>query len=226
MHRKLLQKYRLLGGDGVRMLLLSNLLLLASGGLTLLWQLGRVYRTGRGAPVECRPGSLLLVFGMRLQNGAITPDFERRLQRAATLYQAGLGEQILLLGGITDGGTLSEAMAGSQALTAVGVPRSCHRLEDASRHTLENLVNARRLIEGERPEGVVLVSNRYHLARTSALAEGLGIRHQLCAAEPRWQLSPGNVLRLLSEAYYLHWYRVGSAWSSWTGNEKSLRRIR
>ncbi len=71
----------------------------------------------------------------------------------------------------------------------------------------------------------MLVTSRYHLARSQALARGLNLQPVLCAAEERLRLNPLTLWRLGLEAWYLHWYEVGKTWSRWTGNRHSLARI-
>jgi hypothetical protein len=74
-------------------------------------------------------------------------------------------------------------------------------------------------------EPLALITSRYHLARTEALARGLRLQPALCAAEDHWRDGLVPALRLLREGYLLHWYRVGKAWSEWTGNSRSLAKI-
>jgi len=57
------------------------------------------------------------------------------------------------------------------------------------------------------------------------MANSLQIKHQLCAAEERLQWSLTNLLRLLKEAYRLHWYWCGYYWAKATGNKVMLRRL-
>ncbi len=71
----------------------------------------------------------------------------------------------------------------------------------------------------------MLVTSRYHLARSETLARGLDLRPVLCAAEERLRHDPLTFWRLGLEAYYLHSYAAGKTWSRWTGNRHSLARI-
>ncbi|WP_142524378.1 YdcF family protein, partial [Methylacidimicrobium cyclopophantes] len=121
-------------------------------------------------------------------------------------------------------GLPSEAAVGARYLMARGVPESALVREERSRHTLENLRFHR---SAARPEGLhtALVTSRLHLARSSALASGLRIPHQLCAAEELWSLSPREIPRLLAEAFFLHWYWVGRNYARWTGNRRMLEPI-
>lgn len=214
-----------MGGDGWLTLLLSTTLILVSGGISLLW-LGRtVLRQARNTPPQCATDiELILVPGMRLSAGKPNHDFRLRLERARRLQQHH-DLQLLLMGGVTGGEAISEAAAGHQFLVAHGIPSSALQLEDRSRNTLENLRNAREKISDGNIRRYALISNRYHLARCQALANGLGMYPTLCAAEEHFQAPLSSWPRLLLEAYYLHWYHTGKVWSRITGNRHSLARI-
>ncbi|MFZ4791495.1 MAG: YdcF family protein [Candidatus Competibacteraceae bacterium] len=213
-----------MGLDGLAMLALSNLVLLATGGLSGLWLLGQVWRVARTTPATDNANGWIVVLGVRLRRDRIQPDYALRLHRAAALYRANPERQILLVGGTT-GGSLSEAAHGRQFLIEAGVPAACLFTEDHSLHTLENLRQARQLLTEVREQPFTLVTNRYHLARSVIMAAGLGLQANLCAAEDRLRLNLPTVGRLLREAYYLHWYHVGRLWSRWTRNRHRLARI-
>jgi uncharacterized SAM-binding protein YcdF (DUF218 family) len=213
-----------MGLDGLAMLALSNLALLATDGLSGLWLLGQVWRVARTTPATNDDDGWIVVLGVRLRRDQIRPDYALRLQRAAALYRANPDRRILLVGGTT-GGSLSEAAHGRQFLIEAGLPAACLFTEDHSLHTLENLRQARCLLAEVRECPFTLVTNRYHLARSVAMAAGLGLQAHPCAAEDRLPLNLPSVGRLLREAYYLHWYHVGRLWSRWTRNRHSLARI-
>ena len=213
-----------MGLDGLAMLALSNLALLATGGLSGLWLLGQVWRVARTAPATDDADGWIVVLGVRLQQDRIQPDYALRLHRAAALYRANPDRRILLVGGLT-GGSVSEATQGRRFLIEAGLPAACLVTEDHSLHTLDNLRHARQLRAEVREQPFTLVTNRYHLARSMAMAGGLGLQSNPCAAEDRLRLNPPMVGRLLLEAWYLHWYYVGRLWSRWTGNRHSLARI-
>lgn len=213
-----------MGLDGLAMLALSNLALVATGGLTGLWLLGRVWGMARTAPATEGTSGWIVVLGVRLRRDRIRPDYALRLQRAAALYWANPDRRILLVGGLT-GGSVSEAAQGRRFLIEAGVPAARLFTEDRSLHTLDNLRQTRQLLAEVRELPFALVTNRYHLARSVAMAGGLGLQPNPCAAEERLHLNLPTVGRLLQEAYYLHWYLVGRLWSRWTDNRHSLARI-
>jgi uncharacterized SAM-binding protein YcdF (DUF218 family) len=224
MQEKPTRRLNMLGLDGLMTLLISNLAIVFTLGLSLIPPMRRVYRTAKAAPCTVPAGRFLLVMGSRLENDRITTLFRQRLDRALALSKGEKELRILLLGGITGNNRFSEAEMGRRYLLRNGVDPDQVMLEDQSRHTLENLKHARSLI-ASRVGSATLLSNRFHLARCSALARGLGMEHELCAAEQELRPSLAVAAQLLLEAYYLHWYEAGKRWSRWTRNEKSLERI-
>ncbi len=134
-----------MGLDGLAMLALSNLVLLATGGLSGLWLLRQVWRVARTAPATDDGGGWIVVLGVRLRRDQIRPDYALRLHRAAALYRASPDRRILLVGGYT-GSRLSEAAHGRQFLIEAGLPAAHLFIEDRSLHTLDNLRQARQLL--------------------------------------------------------------------------------
>lgn len=204
------------------MLFVSLVAMLASGGLSLLavqWHVWRVARgTGTTAPA-CRQ---LLVLGMQLQRGRCSTGFRQRLQRALQLHAEGCAEAIYILGGVTSPNAPSEAAAGRDYLLSQGCDARHIFLEERSRHTLENLQQVRTMLGDELD--CVLITSRYHLARTAAMARVMGLTPRLCAAEPA--LAPADILRLLMEGFLLHWYYSGYYWARLVRDEASLARLR
>jgi len=213
-----------IGWDGLGTLLLSNALLLATLGLSGLWFFHRVWRIARDTPCQAAGNGWIVVLGMRLQRDQLSCAYVRRLERAATLYQTDPQRRILLVGGQT-GGSVSEAEHGRRFLVKIGLPTDILSIEDQSLHTLDNLRHIRQFLGEDRAQPWTLVTSRYHLARSQTLACGLGLRPVLCAAEERLRLDPSTLWRLLLEAGYLHWYKVGRLWARWTGQRHSLARI-
>ena len=214
-----------IGMDGVATLILSNLVLVVSLASMYCWQLLNIVRLARAAPIKAPSNATLIVLGMRLRGDRITADYRSRLQRAYSLNAENEARRILVLGGPSGDGSFSEAERGREFLLSKGVPAAKIIMEQSSRDTLENLRHARAMLERPDQGACVLITSRYHLARTRCIAAGLGLRPVLCAAEDRLKLTPRILWRLLMEAYYLHWYRVGVAWSKLTGWRAALDRV-
>lgn len=214
----------IVGADGFLTLVLSNLVILATAGCSWLWQLACVHRVARDATDTAPPTDLAMVLGYRLRRNEVTAEYASRLNRARALLATERVRRVLIVGGRTGGADTSEAEAGQRFLVARGAAPEAILLEQHSRHTLENLHHARTALNLNRVV-FVLITSRYHLARSLALARGLDLRPVPCAAEPRLAYNVATAFKLAQEAYFLHWYHVGKTWSRWTGSSKSLARI-
>lgn len=198
------------GWNGLTTFILSNILLVFAGGITLLWLYLKIVQLAKTAATEAKNAGMVLVPGLILDNNTITPGFRARLNRAASLYHAAeVKPTIILMGGILAPNTLSEAAAGAAYLAKREVDETAIVLEESSRHTLENMHHARSII-GSRQ--AVIITSRFHLLRSVTLARGLGMQVSPLAAEDRFNFNSKTAKLMLKEAYYLHWYWSGCLW--------------
>lgn len=214
-----------LGPGGIASLLLAlggGLLLL---GLPVLLRLPRVHRIAEGDPPE--EADAILVLGRRLERDQPTAVFEARLARAAELWRQGLAARIVVAGGLTGTASRSEAEVGVAWLAARGVDPAALLAEDRSQHTLENLFNVRAHMRAAGWRRLVLVSDPLHLARAAALARGLGLEVRCVPAAgcPPPRHSLGWWRRAVQEAFLLHWYHTGMAYSRLIGSKRQLERV-
>jgi uncharacterized SAM-binding protein YcdF (DUF218 family) len=213
--------FAFIGLDGAAMLLLANVIIIATGGLALVFWFGKVYRVARSAPSSTSHGGCRVVLGERLRGGIPSDKFEGRLARALALGGPG---RILIAGG-PPGAVLSEARVGRDWLIAHGATPEDVEVEESSQNTLENLTQVRRIFGSDGGDGIVIISSRYHLARCQAIATGLGLTHKICASEDNLGFDLYNIKRMLIEAYFMNWYFVGKTWATLTDNRKMLGRI-
>lgn len=207
---------------------LVSLVLAMLGGLLLvpvLLRLRQVLRGAAGRPAE--PSDLVLVLGRRLVRDAPTEVFLGRLALAEELWRAGLAPRILVAGGITGDARASEAEVGRAWLLARGVPGEAVLVEDHSQHTLENLFLVRERMREAGWSRLLLVSDPLHLARAGALARGLGLdpRCRPATACPPARGSLAWWGRAWAEAFFLHWYATGMAYSRLIRSERQLSRV-
>ena len=205
--------------------------LLAVGSVLLLLGLPLVARliqvlwgAQANAPVAA---DAILVLGRRLDGDTPSPVFAARLAHAESLWRSGLAPRVIVAGGLTGTATLSEAEAGRAWLMGRGLPPESILVEDQSQHTLENLFLVRETLRAKGWATLLLVSDPLHLVRAAALAKGLGLKtHPSPAMDcpPR----PGSLkwwVRAGFEAFFLHWYRVGMAYSRAVGLRRQLERV-
>jgi len=237
------------GWDGLTTFIFSNIIFLLTFGLAFFWLLFKTIKTAVNSKTrlsfktsETEPAvKAVLIAGLCLKNNQLIEEYKIRLHRVVTL-SADLKNKpyIIILGGVTGGNTLSEAQAGANYLIAQGIKTEQIILEDQSRHTLENLQNARSillniLLQSDLPntiakhkisaKDVAVISSRYHLYRILTLAGGMQMSLQPIASEKTFSFSFLMLMRMLKEAYFLHWYWSGKLWVFITANKKSKARI-
>jgi len=213
-----------IGWDGVLTLFLSTIIIGVTAGVSYILTLLYAISFAKKSTITAQGSHHLLVLGMQLQNNEPNEYYKSRLDRAAACMHEDPSLVTILLGGITANANISEAQAGKQYLLNAGINESNIRIEDNSRHTLENLKQARDLLQLEDGK-VTIISNRFHLARVHSLANGFKITHRLCAAEEYLPINEVTLLRLLIEAFEIHWYYAGKAFAHLTRNKYMLNRI-
>jgi len=119
---------------------------------------------------EAPRARVAIVFGAGLwRNGQPTPVLYDRIATAAELYQQGKAELLLMSG---DGLTNREPRAMRQTALELGVPESAILLDDAGLDTYATCWRARALFG---VEGVLLVTQNFHLPRALFICDGLGL---------------------------------------------------
>lgn len=202
-------------------MLVSLAMLALTGGLALLLSWLWVLRWALVRNEQPGERGVLLLCGHQLRDGQPSPDYRRRLRRAAGLMAERPGLELVLLGG----GLPSEASAGRDWLleqTALDPARI--RLEEDSIDSLENLRNARDLLDAQTE--LYLLSSRYHLGRLRIYARQLGLDARLLAAEDRFVPDPGSLGLSLLEAVYVCWFACGRLWARLARRQRLLERIR
>lgn len=210
--------------DVLHVLVVGALATVLSAGLVYLWYLWRTWSVARRAPCEPADAASIVVFGKQLRNGRPDVEFRWRLRRALAVARKQPQLAVLLTGGHSAGAAHpSEAEVARQWLLT-RLPEAASRLhvEHRSRDTVDNLREVRHLLP---PGPVVLLSNRYHLARCQVLARSLGMTVQLCAAEPVLRMTPAMTGRLAREAGYHLLFVVGRRWAMLIGHRRMLSRV-
>lgn len=104
----------------------------------------------------------IIVLGHRLLPGNLpSEDLKRRIDRAVALWRETGAKLIMPCGGLTYERQRTEAEVMREMLVERGVPESIIRLEDQSRITLENMLNAYALLGPDKR--VAVVSSDYHM---------------------------------------------------------------
>ena len=153
----------------------------------------------------------ILLLGLKLNpDGSPRHELTLRIETAASCWREGLAPLIIACGGQTPDTPLSEAQVMRDALKRLGVPESAIHLEDRSQITVENMLNARKMLQKKRPR-VVIVTSDYHMLRAklicrfSAHMRPVGRKARI----PRKEVRTQRILEPLHTVDYLLGYQTG-----------------
>jgi uncharacterized SAM-binding protein YcdF (DUF218 family) len=166
-------------------------------------------QTDRAAPAE-----VLVVLGAGTRpSGAPSATHVRRIQHAAALYEQGYAPFVLCTGGYTARHPKSEGRACADYLLELGLPAEAILLEERSRSTEENAIEAAAVMAARGWTRALLVSDSYHLLRAELMfrAQGLVVSSspaQVTSGPLSWRSVYSNFYRELAA---LGWWAVKSA---------------
>ena len=210
--------------DGYLMLFLSVLVIFATAGISYIFYFRKTYLFAKQAKTDCENNKMICVLGKKLLNDKPDGEYLLRLERARVILENDDSAEVMLLGGQTGMAIISEAHAGKKYLVNKNIETCRIHLEEKSRNTLENFSNAIDLLNNKNKE-IIVISNRYHLARARQLARGLGLSVEVCAAEEKLSLNASTVVKILLETLHMHWYTIGRHYAHITKNNRIIERV-
>ncbi len=160
----------------------------------------------------------ILLLGLKLNaDGSPKEELTLRVQKAAQCYKQELSPLIIPCGGQTPGTPVTEAAVMQDMLLALGVPQSAIRKEDTSQITVENMRNARKVLDKENPH-VLIVTSHYHALRARIICRrSSGMRAHTRSAHIPYKLAPDSIrlepLRLID--YLLGFQDTGRQRPKW-----------
>jgi uncharacterized SAM-binding protein YcdF (DUF218 family) len=166
----------------------------------------------------------IVLLGKKLVSNRPDKDYRLRLNRALTIAAHRINTQIHILGGITGDSTVSESIAGKNYLEENKIQTKHIYIEEISRDTLDNMKQLK-TCDIITDKHIALITNRYHLARASIMAQGFGYIVQRCAAEDVFKPGFRTIAHLFTESFFLHWYLTGRYYAKLTRNQRMLARI-
>ncbi|HNT75913.1 MAG TPA: YdcF family protein [Anaerolineae bacterium] len=121
------------------------------------------------------PADAAIVLGAAVWEGAPSPVFAARLDHAITLYHQGRVPALIFTGGVGEGDSLAESEVARIYALAQGVPATSIFTETVSHVTLTNLTEAKRIVQEQGFDRVLLVSDPLHMKRAVTIARDLGL---------------------------------------------------
>jgi uncharacterized SAM-binding protein YcdF (DUF218 family) len=132
----------------------------------------QVWRTGQQYAPQA--AGAIVVMGAAQYNGVPSPDLRARLDQAALLWHEHYASTIMVTGSKLPGDAYTEAQASARYLKSVGVP-SVDILEAGGRDSWQNLSEAAPILIARGDTSVLMVTDKFHVARSMAIASSVGL---------------------------------------------------
>ncbi len=160
-----------------------------------------------GSQDHAKKSDCAIVLGAAAYHKNPSPVFKERIDHAVSLYQQGLVSKIIFTGGFGTGAPFAESEVAAKYAIRQGVSSTNILIEKQSRSTVENLIQAKRLMRSAGLSTAIIVSDPLHLKRASILAEDLGIS-AVTSPTPtsRFRSFKVQFKFLLREIYFYHYY--------------------
>ena len=133
------------------------------------WQ---VWRTGQQYSPQA--AGAIVVMGAAQYNGVPSPDLKARLDQAKLLWHQRYSSSIMVTGSKEPGDAYTEAQAGARYLESAGVPTG-DILEAGGRDSWQNLSEAAPILIARGDATVLVVTDKFHVARSMAIASSVGL---------------------------------------------------
>ena len=132
----------------------------------------QVWRTGqRYAP---QAAGAIVVMGAAQYNGVPSPDLRARLDQAALLWHQHYAATVMVTGSKEPGDTYTEAEASARYLESLAVP-AADILQAGGRDSWQNLSEAAPILIARGDSVVLVVTDKFHVARSMAIASSVGL---------------------------------------------------
>ncbi|GHD14784.1 hypothetical protein GCM10007147_01200 [Nocardiopsis kunsanensis] len=157
----------------------------------------------------------IIVLGASQYNGVPSPVFEARLRQAQSLYQQGVAPMIITVGGKQPADNHTEAAAGRDWLTEVGVPPEQVIALEEGADTLQSIGAVAEVYDQKTWETAIIVSDPWHSLRAKQMAADHGIEAGTSPAR-----SGPAVIERSTQLWYIT-RETASLWYYWIFKDSS-----
>jgi uncharacterized SAM-binding protein YcdF (DUF218 family) len=175
--------------------------------LVVVWLLGVTgWIMWIGERDQAAKADAIIVLGAAAYDAKPSPVFQERIRHGLDLYEAGYAPLLIFTGGYGGSGArFSESQVARRYALKQGVPAKAILIETQSRNTVQNLVEAKRLMDQRGLHRVIIVSDPLHMARALRLSQAMGI-DALASSTPstRFRSFHTSWRFLAQEIYYFH----------------------
>lgn len=146
--------------------------------------LALAYTVGTKALVDTRKKSdAIVVLGARSYIvGHYNPCLEARVQQAVALYKDKYASKLLMTGGTDKEDGANEAETMKKIATEQGIPGKDILLEKKATSTYENFLFSKDILQKNKLNSIIIVTEPFHIARASMIADKLGIQYTVSPA--------------------------------------------
>ena len=132
----------------------------------------QVWRTGQQYAPQA--AGAIVVMGAAQYNGVPSPDLRARLDQAALLWHQHYAPTVMVTGSKEPGDAYTEAQASARYLESLAVP-SADILQAGGRDSWQNLSDAAPILIARGDSDVLVVTDKFHVARSMAIASSVGL---------------------------------------------------
>ncbi|HEX7459350.1 MAG TPA: YdcF family protein [Acidimicrobiales bacterium] len=132
----------------------------------------QVWRTGQQYAPQA--AGAIVVMGAAQYNGVPSPDLRARLDEAALLWHQHYASTVMVTGSKEPGDTYTEAQASARYLESLAVPAT-DILQAGGRDSWQNLSEAAPILIARGDTDVLVVTDKFHVARSMAIASSVGL---------------------------------------------------
>ncbi|MCK8675697.1 YdcF family protein [Rhodococcus sp. HM1] len=138
-----------------------------AGTAVRVWQVARID--------DWSHADAIVVLGAAQYSGTPSSVFEARLEQAVQLYENGVSDTVVTVGGKQEGDLYTEAAAGKNYLMSRGVPGEAILAVEEGTDTLLSVEAVSREMHERGMSSAVLVSDPWHSLRTRTMARDAGL---------------------------------------------------
>lgn len=124
---------------------------------------------------QTQKADVAIILGAVAYNGTPSPVFLERIRHGVSLYQDATVNSLIMTGGKQEGDLYSEAMSAKITAIEQGVFEKDIYIEEISTITLENLQQAKIIMDEQHFKTALIVSDPLHMKRAMFLAKAVGI---------------------------------------------------
>lgn len=148
-----------------------------------------------------QPSDCIIVLGARVwPSGQMSSTLQYRCESALQAWKDGVAQNIIVTGGKGSDEPMSEASAMRAYFLDSGVPEERVFAEETSVNTIENLANAKKIMDTQGWNRAAVVSSDYHVQRALWIARDTGIDACAVAAKSSNRASTRALSRLRETA--------------------------